>query len=269
MKRQAVHLSTFLLMWSSAVVAQEQVEAEGGPKTDTVWFEAPALYPMAINVPEGFDPDRAYPAVVALHGFGSSVASFGRIVPALTEAGFISIIPTAPYVHQRSSESEQRSWGLNLWTPPPLTDDPVLDLRTTQLTSFDFIPRAVEAAAQQYELGNVYVLGFSQGAVYAFGAGFYNAGLFDGIVVFGLAGFSRDWATMRGGVLEDGNHLPVFIGLGEADPMVPFSDAELMRDLLEEAGYDVTLSGFAGGHTLPQAELLRAVEWLKAVEGGR
>jgi len=71
---------------------------------------------------------------------------------------------------------------------------------------------------------------------------------------------------MRGGVLEDANHLPVFIGLGDADSMVPFEDAERMRDLLEEAGYEVTLMGFEGGHTLPPEQVSRAVAWLVGVE---
>jgi phospholipase/carboxylesterase len=270
MGSQMVGISVLvLLLGPGAGVAQEHGRSDNVPPADTIWFEAPALFPMTVEVPEEFDPSRAYPAVVALHGFGSSATSFGRIAPVLTDAGFIGIIPRAPYVHQRSSETEQYSWGLNLWTPPPLTDDPEVDLRSTQLTAFSFIPRAVEAVSREYELGNVYVLGFSQGAVYAFGAGFYNPELFSGIVVFGLAGFSRDWATMRGGVLEDGNHLPVFIGLGDADPMVPYEDAERMRDLLQESGYDVTLAGFSGGHALPREQLLRVMEWLVEIEGRR
>jgi predicted esterase len=267
MRSQFVTVSMLgVLVGGAPVEAQERDRSVAGQAIDTVWYEAPALFPMMIEVPANFDPTISYPAVVALHGFGSSATGFRRISSALTEAGFISIVPRGPYVLERSSEGEQYSWGLNLWTPPPLTTDPEVDLRSTQLTAFEFIPQAVEVAAAEYRLGNVYVLGFSQGAVYAFGTGFYNPELFSGIVVFGLAGFSRDWATMRGGVLEDANHLPVFIGLGDMDAMVPFEDAERMRDLLSEAGYDVTLVGFEGGHALPAEPLSQAIGWLLNVE---
>ncbi|MGD2069658.1 MAG: carboxylesterase, partial [Gemmatimonadota bacterium] len=65
------------------------------------------------------------------------------------------------------------------------------------------------------------------------------------------------------------NHLPVYLGLGRSDPMVPFADAESARDILLEAGYSVTLRGFEGGHVLPDAELRRAVDWLVEVDRNR
>jgi phospholipase/carboxylesterase len=258
-----------MLAAGTTLAGQSVERSDHVPNPDTLWYHAPAFFRVMIELPEDFDSERTYPAVVALHGFGSSYASFRSVAAALTDAGFIAILPEAPYLFQSSDVDGQYSWGLNSWTPPPLTDDPGLDRRSTELTVTDFIPKAVERVRERYNLGPVYVFGFSQGAVYAFLTGFYNHDKFSGIIAFGMGGFSRDWATVQGGVLEDANHLPVLLGLGRSDPMVPYEDAERARDLLSEAGYRVTLNDFPGGHSLPSAELTRAVQWLLEVHRRR
>lgn len=249
--------------------AQESERPPASGADATLWYRAPSFLPVRVELPDGWDPDRPASAVVALHGFGGSYARFHRVAAALNEAGFVVIFPQAPYRVSAADPDAGYSWGLNLWTPRPLTDDPDIDLRSTGLTVEELVPAAVERVDEVYPLDAVYVLGFSQGAIYAFLTGFYNSDRFEGIVAFGLAGFSRDWATVRGGELEDGNHLSVYLGLGRSDPMVPFADAESARDILLEAGYSVTLRGFEGGHVLPDAELRRAVDWLVEVDRNR
>jgi predicted esterase len=82
------------------------------------------------------------------------------------------------------------------------------------------------------------------------------------VIAFG-ATYYRELFTTRGDRLEDGNDLAVRLVLGRSDPLVPFSNAEQARDAFEEAGYQVTLDEFEGGHTVPDDALRRAVEWLR------
>lgn len=46
--------------------------------------------------------------------------------------------------------------------------------------------------------------------------------------------------------------LPVFQSHGTADPILPFANAEALRDVLQEAGLPVDFLSFAGEHTIPQ-----------------
>jgi phospholipase/carboxylesterase len=42
---------------------------------------------------------------------------------------------------------------------------------------------------------------------------------------------------------------------GQRDPILPYADAEKLRDLLTNAGADVRFVPFAGGHELPPVAL--------------
>jgi len=256
-----VGVALVLVRWS-ALLGQQPDPATQAVIRDTLWFQTAAYFPVMVERPEDFDTARAYPAVVALHGFDSSYDAFRRISPALTGAGFITIFPKAPYSYPPTAPDIQASWGLNMWTPPPLTDDQELDALTTDLTARKFIPAALQRVRREYRLGPVYVLGFSQGAIYALVTALYNRDDFSGVVAFGLAGFSRDWKAAYGDILGDGNHLPIYLALGRSDKYIPVEDIERARDVLTEAGYRVTLRLFEGGHSVPPEELARAVDWL-------
>lgn len=60
--------------------------------------------------------------------------------------------------------------------------------------------------------------------------------------------------------------LPVLQSHGRQDPILPFAGAELLRDLLTEAGHAVEFLPFDGPHTIPPAVVerlgQRLLEWL-------
>jgi predicted esterase/catechol 2,3-dioxygenase-like lactoylglutathione lyase family enzyme len=58
--------------------------------------------------------------------------------------------------------------------------------------------------------------------------------------------------------------VPVFMGAGRADPLIPAPLTERLAELLREAGAAVTLHWEPGGHGLNQAELRAAAAWLRA-----
>lgn len=255
---------------STSLLAQENSDLQSSPqqRADTneilLYHEAPALFPVIVKLPEDFDSTRAYPVIVALHGFGSSSKAFSRIAPFFTDSGFIVILPEARYNVPSDNPGDHISWGLNMWTPPPLTDDPQIDVRSVELTVHEHIPAALKRVEEDYRLGAKYLLGFSQGAVYAFVAGFYNRDTFDGIIAFGLSGMPsiRDWLAQRGDSIKDGNTLPVLLVSGTEDKMAPHAESKIALKLLKKEGYDVTLHSFAGGHAVPTPELEKCVEWL-------
>lgn len=58
--------------------------------------------------------------------------------------------------------------------------------------------------------------------------------------------------------------MPVFIGAGRSDPVVPLAQAERLGDLLRAAGAEVELYVGAGGHGITPGELDAARAWLGA-----
>lgn len=248
-------------------VGQEDPTGASQPEPETLWHEATALFPMHVYLPPDFDASRMYPAVVALHGLGGSADRFGRIGRAFAAAGFIVAIPEGPYRVPSDEPGRHSTWELSTWTDEmgvgePLTDDVAIESRSAALTIDEFLPSIIDRIRDQYLVNQVYLFGFSLGGVYALVGGFYNRRQVDGIIAFG-ATFHEDFFTGRGDRLAAGNRLPIRLALGRSDPMVPLSNAQSARAAFEEAGYQVTLDAFPGGHTVPDDALARAVAWLR------
>jgi phospholipase/carboxylesterase len=56
----------------------------------------------------------------------------------------------------------------------------------------------------------------------------------------------------------------VWIGAGSMDPIVPASETKQLAELLRNAGADVTVRFFQGGHALTPEDIHAAQEWLRA-----
>lgn len=269
-----VRLRWPLLVWfgvtlcgPSPVIGQDDSPTGGRPQPELLWHRAEALFPIRVYSPNDFDTAQAYPAVIALHGFGGSSERFESIGRAFSQAGFIAVVPEAPYPLPSADSARHSTWELSTWTEeyglgPALTDDPAIEALSAELTVDEFFPSVIERIRERYRVGAIYVFGFSLGGVYALVDGFHNRDQVDGVIAFG-ATYYRELFTARGDRLEDGNHLKIRLVLGRSDPMVPFSNAEQARDAFETAGYEVVLDEFDGGHTVPNDALMRAVNWLR------
>jgi predicted esterase len=261
------------LLIPGPVIGQEGPAGASDSQPELLWHKSSALFPVRVHLPEDFDAERVYPAVIALHGFGGSSETFGRIGRAFAQAGFIAALPEGPYRVASDEPSRHSTWELSTWTEeyglgPPLTDDPAIEAQSGSLTVEDFFPSVIDRLREQYRVGPIYVFGFSLGGVYALVTGFQNRDQVDGVIAFG-ATYYRELFTSRGDRLEDGNHLKIRWVLGRSDPMVPFSNAERARDAFEEAGYEFVLDQFDGGHAVPDDALMRAVNWLKDLANGQ
>ena len=268
--RVALLWLALILLLPDSAMGQEGA-GEDGSEPALLWHKASALFPIRVLLPEGFDSTQAYPAVVALHGYGSSSVQFERVGRAFAQGGFLTVVPEGPYPVPLADSARHSTWELSTWLSDlgvgaNLTDDPAIEAESMMTTAFEFLPSVIDRIREQYRIGSLYAFGFSLGGAYALGSGFYNRDRFEGIIAFGIGpGIEREMFTMRGGSLEDGNHLKVRLALGRSDPLVPFSEAERLRDLLKAAGYEVTLDAFDGGHVVPDDALARAVIWLNGL----
>jgi predicted esterase len=132
-------------------------------------------------------------------------------------------------------------------------DIPDLRARTYELADF------VAAASQHYQFDpkRVIAVGFSNGANIAASMLFLCPGVLAGAVLF------RPMVPFVPEKLPDLAHIPILIGAGRMDPIVPISQTEQLAALLQESGADVTTHWHNGGHAITQEDVRRAQIWLR------
>jgi phospholipase/carboxylesterase len=120
-----------------------------------------------------------------------------------------------------------------------------------------FIDEAV--ATYGLDPARLYVLGFSQGAMMAAGlaltmpARLAGAALLSGWLPDGL-GQPADADGPRG--------LPIFVGHGLADQVIPVRFGRRMRDELDRLGVAVTYREYPIAHSISETELADIADWL-------
>jgi len=127
-----------------------------------------------------------------------------------------------------------------------------LTLRTHELAGF------VADAAVQYgfDPARVIAVGFSNGANIA------ASMLLLRPETLAAAALFRPMAPLIPETLPDLTHVPVFIGSGRQDPIVPVADVERLVALLRQAGATVTHHWEMSGHNLTQGDLDAARQWM-------
>ena len=127
-----------------------------------------------------------------------------------------------------------------------------LTLRTHELADF------VADAAVQYgfDPARVIAVGFSNGANIAASMLLLRPETLAAAVLF------RPMAPLIPETLPDLARVPVFIGSGRQDPIVPVADVERLVALLRQAGATVTHHWEASGHNLTQGDLDAARQWM-------
>lgn len=132
-----------------------------------------------------------------------------------------------------------------------------VDLRVRARALAEFVSEARQAHA----LGPVTAVGFSNGANIASAMLLLHPGTLSGAVLFApMVPIVPDPLPELGGI-------PVFLGAGRHDPLVPEPEAERLAALLRRAGADVTLQWHPGGHTLHPSLIGAARAWLAGRPG--
>jgi phospholipase/carboxylesterase len=128
----------------------------------------------------------------------------------------------------------------------------------------DELAEWLEAAAAEYGLdrSRIVAAGFSNGANIAASLLLRRPGLLVGGVLF------RAMVPFEPLELPDLAGVPVLLGAGRADPIVPAQNTERLAELLRRAGARVTLDWRPGGHTLSQPEVEDAARWLGSAFAG-
>ena len=212
-----------------------------------------ALQYLAVE-PDGYDPDKQYPLVVLLHGFGSNMSDLAGLCPSIDPEGYVYICPNAPISMQVGLGAVGYAW-----TQPGDSGTPDEADRAEQLIS-----TLMDEVTEQYrvEAGQVVLGGFSQGGMMTYRCGLTNPGMFRAVVA--LSARVSDSDSLRERLPADRSQ-PIFIAHGTADTMIAVEDARQARRFLEAEGYEPRYEEYAMGHEITQGVLDDLAPWVRSV----
>jgi predicted esterase len=126
--------------------------------------------------------------------------------------------------------------------------------RTHDLAAF------VVAASESYHFDprRVIAVGYSNGANIAASVLLLHPQVLAGAVLF------HAMVPLEPEQLPDLRGVPVFMGAGRQDSLIPPSQTERLAQLLRQAGAEVDLHWELGSHALNRAEVQAATSWLRA-----
>lgn len=231
---------------------------------------------LTVRITGGSDGDGGGdgPLTVLLHGFGApgtDLVPLARELPA--SHGMRFAFPAAPLT-LADGFFEARAWWMIDWErrermqaqgrPLDLSDEAPEGLASARQRVTELIHSLAERLAPPP--GGVVLGGFSQGAMLACDVALHTELPVAGLVLLSPTLIARAvWAER----LARRRGLPVFMSHGRADPVLPFSMSERLRDLLSEGGLAVTWVPFGGGHEIPAPVLGSLGRFLEGVVAPR
>ena len=132
-------------------------------------------------------------------------------------------------------------------------DEEDLIERTHELNAF------INDSAEQYgfDRTNVIAIGYSNGANIAASLLFHDKNALRGAILH------HPMVPLRSIKLPDLSEKQIFIGAGENDPICSSDETRELKQLLGNAGAEVTVHWEMSGHQLTQSEAMKAAEWFK------
>jgi phospholipase/carboxylesterase len=132
-------------------------------------------------------------------------------------------------------------------------DEEDLIFRTKELNEF------LDEAAENYHFNreNLVAIGYSNGANIAASLLYHYQSSLKGAALF------HAMVPRRGVEIPSANEIPIFIGAGKLDPLIPAKETKELIDDLNRAGANVSEHWGEGGHQLTRDEVMGAKTWFE------
>lgn len=204
-----------------------------------------------LDVPSGAGDDAELPLVIMMHGRGADAFDLADVAPML-DNGYRWIFPNAPKPFEAYAGM---TFGWTWFDGWPPEEGSVAESRNTLIGFLD-------AITKRYPTSKIVIAGFSQGGMMSLELGLRTAQTIAGIAVLSGGLYEQnlpDLAKHKG--------LPVFIGHGTLDDVVPPMFAQRARRLLEDAGLEVEYHEYPMGHQLVPEEAAHVKAFLERCLG--
>lgn len=200
-------------------------------------------------------------AVIWLHGLGANGHDFVPVVPHLGLSDNLAarfIFPHAPSI----PVTVNGGYVMPAWYDIlELSIDRKIDLEQIQASAQKVVALIQRENERGVPTERIVVAGFSQGGAVAF-----EAALSYPEKLAGLMALSSYFATKDSIVLSPTNqNMPIFIGHGTRDPVVPEALGQMATKLLQDKGYAPEYHSYPMEHSVHAHELKDIGKWLNAV----
>jgi phospholipase/carboxylesterase len=189
-------------------------------------------------------------AIILLHGVGSNEADLFSLADQLPDE-FLIICPRGQY----TLGAGRYAWyNVDFSTGKPIFDT------TQEASSRALITKFVAQVKQQYKVAEVFLGGFSQGAIMSYSVGLTNSKDIKGIIA--LSG--RLLVEIRPAIMknDDVQQLKVFIAHGVQDNTLPVQYAREAKLYLENLGIQSSYHEYNMGHQISGAVIEDLNDWL-------
>jgi phospholipase/carboxylesterase len=203
---------------------------------------------------------RVQSSILWLHGLGADGHDFEPVVPhlGLKDRGVRFVFPHAP----------RRAVTINMGLLMPAwfdvrSQDFGADIDTEGIRLS--VGQVEALIAREKERGipaeRILLAGFSQGGVIALCTALRHPERLAGAM--GLSTFLTAEALVEGELSPANAGLPIFLGHGDEDPMIPIEWAETARDRLEALDHPVTWKSYPMAHQVCAEEIADIAAWMR------
>jgi phospholipase/carboxylesterase len=197
------------------------------------------------------NPSKA-PVLVFLHGVGGNETNLMTLAQEFDKR-FHILSARAPI-----------SLGANAfaWFEVRFTPDPVINPDQAE-TSRQTLIAFLENAVNQYNLepSQIYLLGFSQGAIIGASVALTRPDLVAGLVMMS----GRILPEIKPQLASNLTSQNIFVAHGIHDSKLPIRHAHASRDLLEQLGAKLTYREYDMGHEITQPEVNEIAAWVQTL----
>lgn len=216
------------------------------------FLSARQLIPYRLHLPQKFDPQKKYPLLIGLHGYGDKAMNFSALWRYLEGEEVIFAVPEAPYPFTEGEIGF--SWGPSVPMESPVAEE------AYQLV-MQYINGLQDELAHTYNIGPTWLLGFSQGAYTSYILGLKNPGRYAGLVACGGALLPELLTDMD---YKASGDLKVIISHGKQDRVIGYEEALAAERILEEKGLQqIRFDSFEGGHSVSPNALRMWLDWIQ------
>ena len=201
-----------------------------------------------------YEPQKAYPLIFLLHGFGANMHDLAGLASYIDSQNYVYLCPNAPLAVNLGP-------GLTgyAWTPMP-GEKTLRDVQRAEDAVAGFVEEMLRLHG--VEEGQALLGGFSQGGMMTYQVGLPRPGVFAGLAALSARIDEREEILER---LPVERRQPIFIAHGLHDPLIPIEAGRDSRDFLQQTGYKPVCREYPMAHQITEEVIENLSIWIGEV----
>ena len=201
--------------------------------------------------PDGYDPEKSYPLMIMLHGFGANMQDLAGLAPAISSTGYVYACPNAPIPFDLGGGHIGYGWT----SPRDMYKEGEIEEAEKLLDGFfGEVFEKFKVAADKTIL-----MGFSQGGRMTYRCGMGRPWPFAGLAA--LSASLSEPQELEARLPEDRSQ-PIFVAHGMSDAQIAAENAHKAIDWLKEFGFQPEYHEYNMGHSISDEELRDLIPWM-------